>query len=536
MEITALLRNANKLVDSINPKDPLPLSCVSQDRINELATATCLRTSKNYIKEAHEDYQEATHKTIVWIEAFLRNPHGLETDDEVKEVAAQVQQWVVGALSPPAFFAPKSVFDINSASDATSLKAAKWRLMAVAGLRLLSHLHHLVPGLLERSSPDLDLVTCLASFTDERDLWTRSEALEAAEALLNRYLSRFTADDRNALTKLLIGLLQTRVRPHFAKSKSNAITDQGRKSAYPQSSAVDASEAEVEIKPWKFREVYIVTVFRWILLNLTESTIQAQWPLVISPLLSLLDDEATESKIKGCELLGIFLKAAPSSLLQRTGLGEIFQDSLMPCLSYLPTLTPEEESVRLLSSVYPTLITLIRRRYATATRDGDKQRIKALDKILRVGILNGYAHAVENVTIATLLVSQVTALVNQLGIASAKHLKHLIPLLSDTLSAPFGLAHPPLLKASALALQAIILNDWPRIAYYRGDILRGITACWCGMQDDGRTSKEFEDIRVVLKQGVGLLKAALDADVASIQEIEGLLGSDTRLGGLGVVE
>ena len=144
---------------------------------------------------------------------------------------------------------------------------------------------------------------------------------------------------------------------------------------------------------------------------------------MIPPLLTILDEEATQNKVKGCELLAIFLKIVPSSLLQRTGLGEVFQHSLMPCLSYLPTLTPEEESVRLLSAVYPTLLTLVRRRYATATEHGDRQGTKALDKILRVGILNGYAHAGENVTIATLLVGQLTELINEMGIASAKHLK-----------------------------------------------------------------------------------------------------------------
>lgn len=47
-------------------------------------------------------------------------------------------------------------------------------------------------------------------------------------------------------------------------------------------------------------------------------------------------------------------------------------------------------------------------------------------------------------------------------------------------------------------------------------------------------SEEFEDIRVVLKQDVELLKVALEADIASVQEIDGLLGSDARLSGLGM--
>ena len=53
------------------------------------------------------------------------------------------------------------------------------------------------------------------------------------------------------------------------------------------------------------------------------------------------------------------------------------------------------------------------------------------------------------------------------------------------------------------------------------------------MQDDGRALNQFGDICAILKQDVKLLKAALDADIDSIREIDGLLNSDPRLGSLG---
>lgn len=137
----------------------------------------------------------------------------------------------------------------------------------MAGLRLLSHLQQLVPSLHSEASPDLDFVSCLASFTDSGDPWTRPEALEAATTLLDGYLSLKANEDRIA-SQLLTNLLQTRIRPRFAKSKSYTITEQGRKAAFPLPSAADSSEREAEVKPWKFREVFIVTVFRWILLRL----------------------------------------------------------------------------------------------------------------------------------------------------------------------------------------------------------------------------------------------------------------------------
>ena len=49
--------------------------------------------------------------------------------------------------------------------------------------------------------------------------------------------------------------------------------------------------------------------------------------------------------------------------------------------------------------------------------------MKAFDQILRYGVLSGYAHTGEKVRIAEFLVKRITDLVNEMGIASVKHLK-----------------------------------------------------------------------------------------------------------------
>lgn len=149
--------------------------------------------------------------------------------------------------------------------------------------------------------------------------------------------------------------------------------------------------------------------------------IEANWPLVIPPLLTLVDDGSTYYKVKGCEILTRFLAIVPSNLLERTGLGEVFQEALVPCLLYLPTLTTEEESLVLLDSVYPTLIVLIRSRYPGHVNQ--KSKLEALDKIFRTGILKGYTHAGEQVKIAELLVRHMSSLMVEMGISSVKHLK-----------------------------------------------------------------------------------------------------------------
>jgi tRNA nucleotidyltransferase (CCA-adding enzyme) len=149
--------------------------------------------------------------------------------------------------------------------------------------------------------------------------------------------------------------------------------------------------------------------------------VEVNWPLVIPPILTLIDDYSPEYKAKGCELLAILLRVTPPALLARTGLGEVFYDAAMPCLSYLPSLTPLDQSLRLLSDAYPALITLSRLRYPSD--DKRKERVGMLDQVMRKGVLSGYLHCNDNVKIVELLVSQMRLLVNEMGIWSVKHLK-----------------------------------------------------------------------------------------------------------------
>ena len=179
-----------------------------------------------------------------------------------------------------------------------------------------------------------------------------------------------------------------------------------------------------------------------------ETTTDSHWPLVIPPLLTILDDELTANKVEGCELLQIFLRITPPSLLHRTGLGEIFQNTLVPYLSYLPTLTPEEESLQLLQAVYPALMALIRRRFPETSVK--RQGLRALDRVLRMGVLKGYAYAGEYVSIATLLMTNAERLVEEMGIDAVKHLKVLFYHTGYYVYVGYVLLTPPGHNASTL--------------------------------------------------------------------------------------
>ena len=148
---------------------------------------------------------------------------------------------------------------------------------------------------------------------------------------------------------------------------------------------------------------------------------QADWPLIIPPLLALIDDSSIKYRIKGCDTLSVFLQKCSSLLLEQTGLGEIFESAVMPCLLSLPSLTEEAESLKMLRAAYPALISLALLRFPGEKHQASK--IKALDKVLREGVVKGYAQAGEYVRIAELLVNEMTELVERLGVESVKHLK-----------------------------------------------------------------------------------------------------------------
>ena len=143
----------------------------------------------------------------------------------------------------------------------------RFRLMAAAGLRMIMHLHRLVPQL--QKNPDLRVITCLASFTDLNDPWVSAQSYDVAQSQLLLQVQALTP---SRVTSLINSILREVIKPVFAKSRSTAITETGRKSIAPLARSIDHSDSEVNAKPWKFRDVYIITVFKWLLSQLDVSS------------------------------------------------------------------------------------------------------------------------------------------------------------------------------------------------------------------------------------------------------------------------
>lgn len=340
------------------------------------------------------------------------------------------------------------------------------------------------------------------------------------------------------ISSLVHHFLKLTVRPLFIKAKPTAVTDTGRKNTttvLPKKITAESMDDTVN-RPWKSdKDAYALDLLRWCVSALNEMLVEEVWPMVVPPLLTLVDDVETRHKQLGAELIKQLLEVTPPPLLSKTGLGEVFEEALMPCLTYLPTITPEAESITLLDAVYPALLALAEIRFPKAHPGSSKhtpeevarRRIRFLDTIVRKGIIYGYTHCSNYPGVVSSLFGHLVALLNELGIESVKHLKYILPMLTETLSHPLADARVETLISATKALQSVILNGWPRMAVHRGEVLKGLAFCWLTVQEG--QGEELARLKVEMRQTVEMLKAAVRKEVDFDSDCEMLMEAEPKL-------
>lgn len=335
--------------------------------------------------------------------------------------------------------------------------------------------------------------------------------------------------------------LKLTIRPLFVKAKPDNVTEQGRKKDKSELPAKMTSENSDEriTKPWKSeKDAFALALLKWIVNGLEEKSTERMWPLLVPPILTLVDDWETKYKQLGAELLHSLLRATSPTLLSRTGLGSVFEEALMPCLTYLPSLTPEPDSVAILATTYPALFTLTKTRFPmtspnTQQDPNHQNRIKSLDTTLRKGILHAYAHSGQYPGITRALFLNLTTLLNELGIDSVKHLQYILPMLSESLTQAAKAQQSDLMMAALQALQAVIFNAWPRMVEHRIEVMKGLTIAWLvwGEKFEGG-KKDDAKVEEAMVETVRVLHAAMGEKEWFVGECKQLLEADGKLEGL----
>ncbi|WXC47398.1 hypothetical protein QX201_007118 [Fusarium graminearum] len=367
---------------------------------------------------------------------------------------------------------------------------------AVAGIAIASSTHSL--------ALDKDLLVKLTVVTDPKDPWTTSVAASVASQVLAQQISAerlpgFIASD----------ILQNTLKPLFTKSSSR-ITASGRPSQY--ATVDDRSRAFSEVQSWRSKAPWAEATIQWAINTSTAPIIKEHWPLFMPVLLALVEDESIEIKAKGLRSLTVFVEKCPVQILQGRGIGRVFADVTFPLVLYLPSVTPEDESITILGPAYDVLIKLAE---CTGSPENPERR-RFFDKILRDGVFAGYHHASQYTRIIQVLMQKTAAVVNCMGIYSIKHLSPLLSMSLSIMTDPFAVSYPPTLLATTQLIGAIIGNAWPRIREpeHMENVIRILSLCWLN------TLEEIEDdMSQVQKEDLQALSQELESKAKALEAL-----------------
>ncbi|RLM00555.1 hypothetical protein CFD26_107611 [Aspergillus turcosus] len=490
---------------------------------------------------------DMTCENLLIAQAFLTRQSSKSLSGSDENAINNLYRWASELALPSAVFATTEIGS-SDVHESETIRENKLQLdLAVSVLAALDSLLRI-----QKSAHATDVITALASFRSEQDSWTTRETYMTSKRILESFSTNVRGEADSTFWSLVARILKERVKPVFAKTKNPAITAEGRKNFHPVPlPRFDASIIDPATKPWKISDVYATTVLAWAIAQYQAKDrpqLEAHFPLLVPPILALIDDDSVAYKTRGCVLLNQLLKpirGSGSDILQRTNLASVFEDAVRPCLLSLPSITPEDDAIKLLGVAYPALLSLLQTNYHTATprsaanANRDKY-ISSVARTLRENLISSFHHiSSTNRTstssfasfpyprLSTLLVDQMYPLLLELGIHTTKYLQEIVPLLYSTLSNPFGTAYPSLLLSAVAVTRAVILNAHPRLWRWRGEILGALCSCWLRVVEEegeiaeravkGRSTREDQEtnaaltkLKKELRGAVYLLKFALE--------------------------
>jgi hypothetical protein len=168
-----------------------------------------------------------------------------------------LRQWF---LDPqPSFNSPLLTLSVANSAE-TEKARAEWRLTSIFALKSIRLLksYDSITG----SNITSTVLLSLLAFTQPGDTWNSKPAYEITTETLE-YLSNEVLSEAFIVDYVLKGFL----RPLFAASTPQTITSQGRKAPSENSGNQTIKvtrNLDAISKPWKCRDIYAVTVFKWV--------------------------------------------------------------------------------------------------------------------------------------------------------------------------------------------------------------------------------------------------------------------------------
>ncbi|PKK43108.1 hypothetical protein CI102_12856 [Trichoderma harzianum] len=286
-------------------------------------------------------------------------------------------------------------------------------LAAEVGLALLVLTSLLCSSSSEPFTLDDTALVYVVTYTDKDDAWTTAESSRLTARLVEASL----ADDKldEFITQCL---LHDTLRPLFSKS-STRLTASGRPLQISRPPSGMQSMTSLDNISQEHEKLHAASGFKWAVMSCSKAAVGRHWPLFLPILLSLVEDHNTAVRVKGLRILGHFLDKCPPNTILSAGVDNVIQDAVFPTLLFLPSTTPENESIELLYPAYRVLLQV-------AQLDPDVKSLRRrrfLDKLLRDGIFVGHYHASQHARIVEVLMNITKDIISCLGIFTAKHLQ-----------------------------------------------------------------------------------------------------------------
>ena len=400
--------------------------------------------------------------------------------------------------------------------------------------------------------PTLDNLT----LADDDALKMTQELSQRARKIIVR-----AKNNEQQLPEALLELLTQITKPLFSGGHSQ-VTPAGRKPAYASPATLPhaVSVSFDEVKPWKIPLTvplltFVLNAYPALPQARRREVLEAQFPLLIPPILNMIDDMAAASKADGFKLLILLdeaILAAKSDILKRSGLINVFFEATKPNFMLLPTLTPEDEALLVLKQLYPAALATIRAGFDVNHATGMQEKTTAgsgqesekrqvyLKVLLRQGILASLSHlgagtSTSFIPLTTFLVEELGEIVGVIGLPAVAHLQAIMPMLRGLLIDPFGTAAPELLMTTLKTMEVVVSICAPRIQkQWWPECLRALVGCWCNILDEEDNPKKVAELgevkariasvtrslaRIVDKQDWVAVKGQLLAEDEDLQDL-----------------
>ncbi|KAF8421275.1 hypothetical protein EV426DRAFT_673905 [Tirmania nivea] len=439
-------------------------------------------------------------------------------------------------------FKPGAVKEMEEGDGEDGERKAK--KMDVTTERIISLYHQLTVKILTLLSlllptyPTLQSVlTLLATFTNPLEPWTTPESHKLSQSLLPYILNPKPNTPSNPMEQILTSTIKPLFAPYTKQTtKTYHLASSLTRTAMAPSFTRKAPDPKLQTSdtpiPWIDDYPETTTLLNFVLSPASKSSAAGLTPLILPPLLTLLDYPAHvyTTKPSALQLLGKFAKTLPRDYLlpppKGRGLGEVIWDAVFPYLHWLPPLTPQSASVKVFKEALLTLVGLVEGMYPAFSshehqkakevgrqREDGRERQRRLDRIMREGVKNAVAYCGENVAVMGVVLfalepdqEEVSELgiIRAMGIGTVKHLDFLVPWLCGILSNPFSVLQAGILVSGAVrVLRAILVQGgaWVRIRFsdedeyevdgmgaeregWQWEILGGCIDAWRALNDE----------------------------------------------------